>query len=291
MAYDPATGNMVLLRRQRLRLSLTIPGPGTAPTGPSSPRPPPRSARAGAAMAYDPATGNMILFSGASSSGFLGDTWTWDGTTWTEQSPATSPPARYGVPMADDPATGNIVLFGGQNNSSFLSDTWTYPLQYTPTVSQSLSPTSPVLANTSVTDAAALPGASPAAGGTVDGVYSDSGCTDQVASLGSSVPVTDGVPGSSNPWTATAGTYWFLAIYGGDGSDTGPVSSSCQQLTVDALCTPGNYSATGGTPCTPAPPGTAVPTTGATSATDSAGTDSPNYGDTTCTPAPLRVPM
>jgi hypothetical protein len=90
-------------------------------------------------MAYDPATGDMVLFGGGSNSGLLNDTWTWDGTTWTQQSPATSPPARYLASMAYDPATGDMVLFGGAGNSGFLNDTWTYgpvtsgPLQITTT--------------------------------------------------------------------------------------------------------------------------------------------------------------
>ena len=136
--------------------------------------------------------------------------------------------------MAYDPGTGDMVLFGGYGGSGYLHDTWTYgPTQYAPTVSQTL-PASPVLVNTTVTDTASLTGASPTAGGTVSySVYSDSGCTDPVASLGTSVAVTNGVPGSSEPWTATAGEYWFEATYSGDTSDAGPVSSSCVPLTVD----------------------------------------------------------
>src|SRR5215467_806721 len=54
------------------------------------------AARFRAAVAYDAATGSVVLFGGAV--GFGGrwgnDTWTWNGTTWTQQHPATSPPAR-----------------------------------------------------------------------------------------------------------------------------------------------------------------------------------------------------
>ncbi|HLG92667.1 MAG TPA: hypothetical protein VKY15_06770, partial [Acidimicrobiales bacterium] len=53
------------------------------------------------------------------------DTWTYDGTTWAQQFPATSPPVRDGASMAYDPAIGKVVLFGGEN-PSFLGDTWTY---------------------------------------------------------------------------------------------------------------------------------------------------------------------
>ena len=43
-------------------------------------------------MAYDPATGTMVLFGGFGE-GYLSDTWTFDGSTWTEQFPATGPAA------------------------------------------------------------------------------------------------------------------------------------------------------------------------------------------------------
>jgi hypothetical protein len=52
------------------------------------------SARFGATMSYDPATGNMVLYGGDANGVYVGDTWTWNGTTWAELSPATSPPAR-----------------------------------------------------------------------------------------------------------------------------------------------------------------------------------------------------
>ncbi len=238
MAYDPTTGDMVLFGALNNSgvLGDTWTWDGTTWSELSPAASPP--ARYDATMAYDPATADMVLFGGNNSSySELNDTWTWNGTTWAEQSPATSPPARLVASMAYDPATGNMVLFGGGNSSGYLNDTWTYgpsAPQYTPSMSQTLSPSSPVLVNTPVTDTATLTGASPTAGGTVSyAVYSDSGCTDPVASLGSSVAVTNGVPGASNPWTATAGNYWFQATYSGDTSDTGPVSSSCQTFTVD----------------------------------------------------------
>jgi hypothetical protein len=52
----------------------------------------------GAAFAYDPIARTAVLFGGASGSNiYLGDTWTWDGTTWTQQFPPVSPPARARV--------------------------------------------------------------------------------------------------------------------------------------------------------------------------------------------------
>ena len=87
------------------------------------------SARAGAGMAYDGAAGNIVLFGGDDSTGTdLNDTWTWDGTTWTQQFPPLSPPARDQMGFVYDPATGRVVLFGGGNSSAtvFLGDTWTW---------------------------------------------------------------------------------------------------------------------------------------------------------------------
>jgi hypothetical protein len=87
-------------------------------------------ARFASAMAYDAADGQVVLFGGApdSTSEFaLRDTWTWDGTDWTQQFPAHSPPRRIGMGMAFDAATGQVVLFGGNGRSStLLNDTWTW---------------------------------------------------------------------------------------------------------------------------------------------------------------------
>jgi hypothetical protein len=81
-------------------------------------------------MAYDAATGTIVLFGGIgfiriNDIGNLGDTWTWDGTTWTKQAPATSPSARYEPSMAYDTAASHTVLFGGGGKILF-SDTWTW---------------------------------------------------------------------------------------------------------------------------------------------------------------------
>jgi hypothetical protein len=85
-----------------------------------------------ASMAYDPALGKIVAFGGVYAAMMAGrtspyvyaDTWTFDGKTWSEQHPATSPPARFGAAMAFDPRIGKLVLFGG--NGSGPRDTWTY---------------------------------------------------------------------------------------------------------------------------------------------------------------------
>jgi N-acetylneuraminic acid mutarotase len=61
---------------------------------------------------------------------FMNDTWTWDGVTWTEEHPATSPVGRTGHSMAA--LNGKIVMFGGEYIShdayifGALDETWTW---------------------------------------------------------------------------------------------------------------------------------------------------------------------
>jgi hypothetical protein len=85
-----------------------------------------------AAMAYDPTTQQVVLFGGISNANtggtpILGDTWTWNGSDWTQQHPASSPPARMLASLAYDGASGQLVLFGGQDATGSgvaLNDTW-----------------------------------------------------------------------------------------------------------------------------------------------------------------------
>jgi hypothetical protein len=57
-------------------------------------------------MIYDAADHDVVLFGGYNGQ-YLGDTWTWDGSTWTQLS-TTSSPGRVtaGWQMTDDDATG-----------------------------------------------------------------------------------------------------------------------------------------------------------------------------------------
>jgi mannan endo-1,4-beta-mannosidase len=75
------------------------------------------------AMAYDSASGTSVLFTTS------GQTWTWNGTTWTQQTPPTSPPARWSASMAYDAGHHQVVLFGGCTGpgcTTYLNDTWTW---------------------------------------------------------------------------------------------------------------------------------------------------------------------
>jgi hypothetical protein len=88
-------------------------------------------ARSAAGLAYDPTTGTVVLFGGGDNGSVFGDTWTWDGVTWTQQFPPVSPAARaLDQAMVYDPATETVVLFGGggADNGDYggvaYGDTW-----------------------------------------------------------------------------------------------------------------------------------------------------------------------
>jgi Galactose oxidase, central domain len=125
MAYDAANRTVVLFRGKETWTwngsTWTQQHPVTAPP-----------ARHNPAMAYDAATGTAVLFGGHGEKcrprcPLLDDTWTWNGSTWTQQHPATSPPATATASMAYDSATGTAVLFGGAvANGSTVNDTWTW---------------------------------------------------------------------------------------------------------------------------------------------------------------------
>ncbi len=80
------------------------------------------------AMVYDSARQRVVLFGGAVNAptrlDMLGDTWEWDGRTWTQRSTG-GPPARYLHAMAYDAARQRVVLFGGLTvNGPRDQDTW-----------------------------------------------------------------------------------------------------------------------------------------------------------------------
>ena len=162
MAYDAATREVVLLQGQGC-------GPKASDCNPADPgcsamvqctwtwdgatwtqRHPVHSppTRVTATMAYDAATGQVVLFGGAAVDGCdhalnmgvaningcaLNDTWTWDGTDWTERHPAHNPVVRNEAGMGYDVANGTVVLFGGWAQidggygvGGFVRDTWTW---------------------------------------------------------------------------------------------------------------------------------------------------------------------
>ncbi|MFN0250933.1 MAG: DUF4215 domain-containing protein [Kofleriaceae bacterium] len=125
-AYDAARGSMLVY--DHTGKTWTWDGAvWTHLTPPVSP--PPRGA---SAMAYDPVRERVVMFGGVmwlSTLGFgkLADTWEWDGATWVEVSPQSSPSAGSAQMMAYDPNRQRIVMFGGVDFKDEGSDeVWEY---------------------------------------------------------------------------------------------------------------------------------------------------------------------
>ena len=79
-------------------------------------------------MAFELPQGRMVMFGGRLGAVVNGETWTWDGTDWTQQFPNTSPPPREQASICYDVGRGNIVMFGGSTGaaSGLLADTWVW---------------------------------------------------------------------------------------------------------------------------------------------------------------------
>jgi hypothetical protein len=77
-------------------------------------------------MVYDAADHEVILFGGNNAPGAsnLNDTWAWNGSTWTQLHPATSPP--WAGAMAYDPAAAAIIMYGGFNGVINSTQTWSW---------------------------------------------------------------------------------------------------------------------------------------------------------------------
>ena len=86
-------------------------------------------ARLLAGVAYDESSESVVLYGGFSSGpefAMRSDTWTWNGASWSQAAPATSPGARMPM-MTHDGASGDVVLFGGLNAGGWWdTDTWTW---------------------------------------------------------------------------------------------------------------------------------------------------------------------
>jgi len=86
------------------------------------------SARVWAAAAFDAARQHVVLFGGtpsATAGTELGDTWAWDGSSWT-QLDDTGPAPRHFAAMAYDSLRSCVVLFGGESQpaATQFGDTW-----------------------------------------------------------------------------------------------------------------------------------------------------------------------
>lgn len=85
----------------------------------------PTPTRADFGLAYDGY--NIVMFGGrgeSSTSGVQSDTWTFNGTAWTKEAPATVPFGRFKHQLALVTSTLKTVMFGGSNILNFLNETW-----------------------------------------------------------------------------------------------------------------------------------------------------------------------
>jgi len=131
MAFDSARNFVVLFggRASGQRVSDTWEWSGsnwTQRTPANSPSP-----RFFHTMAYDAKDGVTEMFGGDHVEAFLlgpiNDTWTWDGTNWTQDWTAAAPSARAGQSMVYQSGSGSTLMFGGSdelNPGTFPTDTW-----------------------------------------------------------------------------------------------------------------------------------------------------------------------
>ncbi|MBL8752079.1 MAG: hypothetical protein JNK15_02155, partial [Planctomycetes bacterium] len=88
------------------------------------------SGRVDAALAFHPGLNTVLLFGGQDSSGNANDdTWTYDGTTWTQVATAgPRPAARVGAGLVPVLGRGICVLFGGRDpvTLQIFNDTWEF---------------------------------------------------------------------------------------------------------------------------------------------------------------------
>jgi hypothetical protein len=102
---------------------------GAAWTKVDAPVSPP--ARQAHAMAYDSARRRTVIFGGSGEPPpggrrpKLGDTWEYDGRTWTRRD-VEGPSPRLAMGAAFDSKRGRLILFGGLGESGFLGDTWSW---------------------------------------------------------------------------------------------------------------------------------------------------------------------
>jgi hypothetical protein len=81
------------------------------------------SARAAAAVATNTSTGQVVMFGGIADVN-PNNTWTYDGTTWTLESPAVQPPLVRAPSAAFDPVLEGVILFGGRSGGVDQNTTW-----------------------------------------------------------------------------------------------------------------------------------------------------------------------
>lgn len=114
-----------------LRYSLAVLGlclPAAAQTWTPGPAFPLTPAQRTGGIAFHPVQGGLVMYGGLQSgpTATLDTTWMFDGTAWTQLTPATQPPPRWGHRMVYDSHRARIVTFGGRSptTTAAANDTW-----------------------------------------------------------------------------------------------------------------------------------------------------------------------
>ena len=84
-------------------------------------------------LAFDPQSGKVLLFGGHKYETvgiprhiYMNDLWSWDGSDWTELTPADGPSGRQSSFFGYDSFNFSMLLFGGREESSGTNDTWNF---------------------------------------------------------------------------------------------------------------------------------------------------------------------
>ncbi|MCU0866508.1 MAG: kelch repeat-containing protein [Planctomycetes bacterium] len=132
IAYDPVRQRTVIFggRVNNSWLQGTLEWDGAVWTNvtPAANNPP---GRAGAAMAYHAGLDRIVMFGGvggptATAGNYLGDTWYWDGTSWTQVLPGVVPSPRASTGFVYDPVRDRGVMFGGNLTSTHFNSLWAF---------------------------------------------------------------------------------------------------------------------------------------------------------------------
>jgi hypothetical protein len=157
---DTAAGEVVGLDYTGALWVSTNPADGWV-EAPSAGAPAPRSEPA---LAYDGATGQVVLFGGellgsTSVAGeVVGDTWTWDGTTWTEREGSAPTPTASSTPV---PTTSGVPSLSPMPSASAVAGSPS-PSLTAPASASAAATSSPAGTSQSTTTAGALPTIAPA---------------------------------------------------------------------------------------------------------------------------------
>ncbi len=81
------------------------------------------SPRVGFSLVFDSIRHRTVLFGGYDGSGYLSDTWEWDGQAWLLVA-TTGPAPRIWASAFFDPVNGRVVLVGGFGQAAALNDMW-----------------------------------------------------------------------------------------------------------------------------------------------------------------------